>query len=98
MRLITVNDIHTLGRTPLDEGSARRRVLYLYNTQNSQETNIRALGGIPTRNPSKRAAADQRLRPRGHRGLLYREVLQLTYKLGSNCYGHTCLLILLLDF
>ena len=27
----------TLGRTPIDEGSARRRDLYLYNTQYSQE-------------------------------------------------------------
>jgi hypothetical protein len=28
------------------------------NTQRSQETDIHALGGIRTRNPSKRAAAD----------------------------------------
>jgi len=32
------------------------------NTQHSQETNIHALGGIRTRKPSIRAAAD----PRGH--------------------------------
>jgi hypothetical protein len=36
-------------------------------TQHSQQTNIHALGGIRTRNPSKRAAADVRLRPGGHR-------------------------------
>jgi hypothetical protein len=36
------------------------------NTQHSQETDIHALGGIRTRNPSKRGAADPRLRPRGH--------------------------------
>jgi hypothetical protein len=35
-------------------------------TQYSQETGIHAPGGIQTRNPSKRAAADQPLRPRGH--------------------------------
>jgi hypothetical protein len=35
-------------------------------TQHSQETDIHALGGIRTHNPSKRAAADPRLRPRGH--------------------------------
>ena len=37
------------------------------NTQHSQQTNIHASGGIRTHNPSKRAAADPRLRPRGHR-------------------------------
>jgi len=31
LRLITLRRI-TLGRTPLDEGSVRRRGLYLYNT------------------------------------------------------------------
>jgi hypothetical protein len=36
------------------------------NTQQSQETDIRAPGGIRTHIPSKRAAADRRLRPRGH--------------------------------
>ena len=36
------------------------------NTQNSQEPGIHAPGGIRTHNPSKRAAADPRQRPRGH--------------------------------
>jgi hypothetical protein len=36
------------------------------NTQHSQETDIHAPGGIRTCNPSKRAAADPLLRPRGH--------------------------------
>jgi hypothetical protein len=53
----------TLGRTPLDEWSARRRDFYL-TTQLSQEKDIHAFGGIQTRSPSKRAAAD--LRPRCH--------------------------------
>jgi hypothetical protein len=35
------------------------------NTQHSQETDIHAFGGIRTHNPSKRAAADPCLRPRG---------------------------------
>ena len=39
--------------------------------QHSQETDIHAQGGIPTRNPSKRAAADPRLRAGGHWDLLY---------------------------
>jgi len=36
------------------------------NSQHSQQTNIHAPGRIRTRIPSKRAAADPRLRPRGH--------------------------------
>jgi len=54
----------TVGRTPLDEWSARRRDLYL-TTQYSQETEIHAPCGIWTHNQSKRAAADSRFRPRG---------------------------------
>ena len=40
------------------------------DTQHSQETDIHAPGGIRTRSPSMRAAADPRLRPRGHWDLL----------------------------
>jgi hypothetical protein len=44
LHLMTLSNTHartyTFGRTPLDEGSARRRDLYLYITQNSQETDI----------------------------------------------------------
>jgi hypothetical protein len=36
------------------------------NTQHSQRTIIHAPGGIRTHNPSKRAATDPLLRPRGH--------------------------------
>jgi len=36
------------------------------NTQHSQQTDVHASGGIRNHNPSKRAGADQRLRPRGH--------------------------------
>ena len=38
----------------------------LDNTQHSQQTDIHAPGGNQTHNPSKRAAADPRLRPSGH--------------------------------
>ena len=38
-------------------------------TQHSQQTDIHAAGGIRTRNTSKQAAADPRLRWRGHRVL-----------------------------
>jgi hypothetical protein len=55
----------TVGRTPLDEGSARRRDLYL-TKQTLYKTNIYSTYGIGTHDPSKRSAADLRLRPRGH--------------------------------
>ena len=55
----------TLGRTPLDEWSVRRRDLYL-TTHNTHKTDIHAPGGIRTRNPSKREAAGPCLTPRGH--------------------------------
>jgi hypothetical protein len=38
-----------------------------HNTE-TQGTNIHALSGIRTRDPSNQAAADLRLRPRGYRG------------------------------
>jgi hypothetical protein len=52
----------TIGRTPLDEWSARRRNPYL----TTQHTDIHALIWIRTYNLSRRAATDLRLRPRGH--------------------------------
>ena len=66
LHLITLNDTYTLGRIPLNDRSAPRRHLYLLKTQHSQQTNIHIRGGNRTRNPSKRVAADVRLRPRGH--------------------------------
>jgi len=35
------------------------------NKKRSQQTDVHAPGGIRTRSPSKREAADKRLRPRG---------------------------------
>ena len=49
-------------RTPV----ARRRDLFLTNTQHSQQTNIHVPGGIQTCNSNRRAAAGPRLRPLGH--------------------------------
>jgi hypothetical protein len=37
-----------------------------YRPYNKHNTNIHAPGGIRTHDPSKRAAEDPRLRPRGH--------------------------------
>ena len=56
----------TVGRTPLDERSARLRELYLttHKTQNSQ-ISMPQVGFEPTISAGERAA-DLRLRPRGH--------------------------------
>jgi len=64
----THTNTHTIGRNPLDEGSARRRYIYLTTTHNTyKRQNIHALNGFRTRNPSKQAAAGPRFRPRKHR-------------------------------
>jgi len=55
---------HTLGTTPVDEGSARRKDLYLYNTQYSQETNIHALGRIRRQSQLASRRRPTRLTPR----------------------------------
>ena len=72
----------TVGRTPLDEWSARRRDLYLttHNTHNSQ-ISMPPVGFEPTISTDE-PAADLRLRPRGHwdRLTLYHNacIVQLT--------------------
>jgi len=53
--------------SPLDEWSAWRRDLYLNIHNTHKKKYIHASGGIRTRNPSKRAAADPCFRPRGQR-------------------------------
>ena len=61
---------HKHGRIPLDEGSARRRDIYL-KTQQFQERDVHASSVIRTRHPSKQAAVDQNLTPRVHWSLLF---------------------------
>ena len=56
----------TVGRTPLDEGSARHRDLYLTTHNTHNRRNIHASGGIRTHNLSSRATSDLRLRSLGH--------------------------------
>jgi hypothetical protein len=70
----------TLGRTTLDEWSALHRDLYL-TIQHSQQTDIHAPGGIWTRSPRKRAAANLRLRPCGHWD---RPLLSLGHKMDTH--------------
>jgi hypothetical protein len=55
----------TLGRTLWTSDHPTHRPLP-NKTHHSQETDIHASGGIRTHYPSKRVAADPRLRPRGH--------------------------------
>jgi len=55
----------TVGRTPLDEWSARRRDLYL-TTHTALKTDIHVPGGIRTHNLRKLMVPDPLLRPRGH--------------------------------
>jgi hypothetical protein len=78
-------DTHTLGRTPLNEWSARRRGRYLHNTKQTQETNIHDFSGIRTRDPSNQAASDLRLRPQGHRD---RRLLSMHVANNGSLYYH----------
>ena len=51
------SDTQTLGWTPLDEWSVRRRDLYLTdNVKHEQATDVHVLGEIRTYSPSKGAA------------------------------------------
>jgi hypothetical protein len=52
------------------------------HTQHSQQTNIHALGGVGTRNPSRRLSADPRLGPLGHWN-----------RRSSNLVDYTCFII-----
>jgi len=56
----------TLGRPPLDEGSARRRDIYLTTHNTHKRQTFVPPRGIRTRKPSKRTALDPLLSPRGH--------------------------------
>jgi len=55
---------NTFGRSPLDELSARSRDLYLTTYTSNRQTPCPCM--IRTSNPSKRAAADPCIGPRGH--------------------------------
>ena len=55
----------TVRRTPLDEGSARRRDVYLQRTT-FKESDIHSLCRTRTRSASKKSATDPRFRPLGY--------------------------------
>jgi len=63
----TITHKHTSSRTHLNDWSTRRRGRYPHNTRQAEETNIYALSGIRTRDPSHQPAQDIRLRPHGQR-------------------------------
>ena len=75
----------TVCRTSLDEWSARRRNLHLttHNTHNRQTS--MPPGGIRTHSLSRRAAADLRLRPRGHWDRQMTNISELNTKLIDLC-------------
>jgi hypothetical protein len=60
------------------------------STQQSNETDIHAPGGIRTRIPSKREAAEPRLRPRGHRDRL---IFKLLFKIKVSLVVTQCILV-----
>lgn len=59
---------HTLSTTPLNDWLVRHTDNLAGNTQQSQQTDIHAAGGIRTHKSSKREAANLILRPRGRQG------------------------------
>jgi hypothetical protein len=66
-RVLTITLRHiTLGRTPLDDWSDRRGDLCLMKHNSGRRQASMPPSGIRTRSPTKRAAAETRLRPRGH--------------------------------
>jgi len=70
-RVFTIAPRHTtFSRIPLDEWSDRRRDLYLTASDTHKRQTSMSPAGF-TRNPSKRAAADQHLRRQGQWDRLY---------------------------
>ena len=72
----------TVGRTPLDERSARRRELYLTTHNNHNRQTFMPPGGIRTRDLSRLGAAELRIRPRGYWD---RQIMNIMYYNISDC-------------
>jgi len=91
----------TVGGTPLDEWSPRSRDLYLttHNTHNRQAS-MPPSRGIRTHNLSRRAAAELRLRPRGHWHRIYLiQPIQISYlSIIYTCYLKISFSITLLTY
>jgi hypothetical protein len=65
--LIILSDTHTFGMTPLDEGWARRRDLYLTAHDTNKRKISMPLTGFETAIPTNKQPQFQRLRQRSHR-------------------------------
>jgi hypothetical protein len=63
LRLLGHTQLDTAGKTPLCE----LRIISQQNTQQTQEADIHDFSGIRTRDLSKQATAELRLRPHDHR-------------------------------
>jgi hypothetical protein len=77
---VTLNDVQSLAKSPPAEGSARRRKLYLTTHNTHKRQPPMAPVGILTRNPSKQAATDLRLKPRDHRDRPYTSDIIINYQ------------------
>jgi len=71
---------HTTKHPSLSVGLIRTRDRPAAETSNWQDIESHAPGGIRTHNPSKRAAADPRLTPRGHRHWLCLNIIMDKYR------------------
>ena len=85
---------HAPRRTPLNEFSARRWRRHTHNIQQTQETNIHALSGIRTCDPSNQAALDLRLRRHGCWSLKKHNYVSLRRGIGPG----TILIYCILDY
>ena len=79
----------TLGRTPLDKWSTRRKDLTTHNTHKRQ-IDIHATGGVRTRNLGKRAALDQRLRQSGQWDRPFWHLVDSEYSSGLGFTAQLC--------
>ena len=67
----TLTHTHTHGIRPLKQSPDRRSDRYLYNTQQTKDTNIHAFIGARTRDTRNQEAVDLCLRPHDHRAWQY---------------------------
>ena len=81
---------NTFDRSPLDEGSALRRDLYLTTHDTHQQTNIHAPDRIRAHNLSRQAAADLRLRPRCYWDRRPLPLLVCVYRIQYFCIQDIC--------
>jgi hypothetical protein len=82
---MTLSATYILFRTTADEGLAVADT-YMTKQQHSQKTDIHAPSDILTRKPSKRTAADQRLKSRG---ILRKTVGYVCYRIPGRALPYT---------